>query len=119
MIVLTITSGGTPQDVQPSYIPALIVAAFSAALVALVFVYVSWKQRWKRWFKFSLTTFAVVLTVFCVWLGLLEYRVNKQRDAVQWVREAHRASALAATSKPVRGFEARLERYEAALAKAR
>ena len=37
--------------------------------------------------RYSLRTFVVVLTVFCVWLGLLVYRVNKQRDAVQWVKD--------------------------------
>ena len=41
----------------------------------------------RRWFRFSLKTFVVVLTLFCVWLGLLVYRVNKQREAIQWVRE--------------------------------
>ena len=45
------------------------------------------RKRKRRWFRFSLKTFVVVLTVFCVWLGLLVYRVNKQRDAVQWVKE--------------------------------
>ncbi|MCH7725471.1 MAG: hypothetical protein IH991_03155 [Planctomycetes bacterium] len=44
-------------------------------------------KRKRRWFRFSLKTFVVLLTVFCVWLGLLAYRVNKQKEAVQWVRD--------------------------------
>ncbi|MCH7729726.1 MAG: hypothetical protein IH991_25130 [Planctomycetes bacterium] len=44
-------------------------------------------KRKRRWFRFSLRTFVVVLTVFCVWLGLLVYRVNKQREVVQWVND--------------------------------
>ena len=41
----------------------------------------------RRWFRFSLKAFVVVLTVFCVWLGALVFRVNKQKEAVQWVRD--------------------------------
>ena len=44
-------------------------------------------KRKRRWFRFSLKTFVVVLTVFCVWLGLLVHRVNKQKEAVQWVKD--------------------------------
>ena len=44
-------------------------------------------KRKRRWFRFSLRTFVVLLTVFCVWLGLLVYRVNKQREAAQWVKK--------------------------------
>ena len=44
-------------------------------------------KRKRRWFRFSLKTFVVVLTVFCVWLGLVAYRVHKQKRAVQWVKE--------------------------------
>ena len=51
-IVMTIVRASTPHGIQPSLIPALIAAAFSAALV---FVYVSWKR--KRWF--SLITLVV------------------------------------------------------------
>ena len=40
----------------------------------------------RRWFRFSLKTFVVLLTVFCVWLGLMVHRVNKQKEAVQWVK---------------------------------
>ena len=48
-------------------------------------------KRKRRWFRFSLKTFVVVLTVFCVWLGLLVYRVNKQREVIQWVKD-HRGT---------------------------
>ena len=41
----------------------------------------------RRWLRFSLKSFLVVLTVFCVWLGALVYRVNQQREVVQWVRD--------------------------------
>ena len=44
-------------------------------------------KRKRRWLRFSLKTFVVVLTVFCVWLGALVYRVNKKKEAVQWVKE--------------------------------
>ncbi len=44
-------------------------------------------KRKRRWFRFSLKAFLVVLTVFCVWLGLLVYRVNKQKEVVRWVKE--------------------------------
>ena len=44
-------------------------------------------KRKRRWFRFSLKMFVVVLTVFCVWLGLLVHRVNKQKEAVQWVKD--------------------------------
>jgi len=44
-------------------------------------------KRKRRWLRYSLRTFLVVLTVFCVWLGALVYRVNKQREAVQWVKD--------------------------------
>ena len=41
----------------------------------------------RRWLRYSLRTFVVVLTVFGIWLGLLVHRVNKQREAVQWVKD--------------------------------
>ncbi len=44
-------------------------------------------KRKRRWLRYSLRTFVVVLTVFCVWLGALVYRVNQQKEAVQWVKE--------------------------------
>ena len=41
----------------------------------------------RRWLRYSLRTFVVVLTVFGVWLGLLVHRVNMQKEAVQWVKD--------------------------------
>ena len=43
------------------------------------------KQPKRRWFRFSLRTFLIVLTIFCVWFGLYLYRVEQQREAVKWV----------------------------------
>ncbi len=47
-------------------------------------------KRKRRWLRYSLKTFLVLVTLFCVlmaWLGTFVYRVNKQREAVQWVRD--------------------------------
>ncbi len=33
----------------------------------------------RRWFRFSLRTFLVLLTLFCVWLGI----------QVQWIKDRH------------------------------
>ncbi|MCH7725193.1 MAG: hypothetical protein IH991_01740 [Planctomycetes bacterium] len=44
-------------------------------------------KRKRRWLRYSLRTFLLLLTVFAVWLGLLVHRVNKQKEAVQWVRD--------------------------------
>ncbi|MCH7725853.1 MAG: leucine-rich repeat domain-containing protein [Planctomycetes bacterium] len=41
----------------------------------------------RRWLQFSLRTFFVLLTLFCVWLGWTVHRANEQRKAVEWVRE--------------------------------
>ena len=41
----------------------------------------------RRWLRFSLRTFLIVLTIFCVWLGWYLYRVEQQREAVKWVKE--------------------------------
>ena len=41
----------------------------------------------RRWLQYSLRTFFVLLTVFCVWLGWLTHKANEQRKAVAWVRE--------------------------------
>jgi Leucine-rich repeat (LRR) protein len=40
----------------------------------------------RRWLRFSLRTFLIVLTVFCVCFGWYLYRVERQREAVKWVR---------------------------------
>ena len=36
----------------------------------------------RRWFQFSLRTLMVLVTVLCVWLGLVSERARKQREAV-------------------------------------
>ena len=36
-----------------------------------------------RWFRFSLRTAAVVLTLLCIWLGIVATRVHRQRTAVE------------------------------------
>ena len=41
----------------------------------------------RRWLQYSLRTFFVLLTVFCVWLGWMSYEAREQRKAVQWVQE--------------------------------
>ena len=38
----------------------------------------------RRWFRFSLRTFFVLLTIFCVWLGV----------QVKWIRDRHEALQL-------------------------
>ena len=45
------------------------------------------KKPRRRWLQFSLRTFFVVLTVFCVWLGVVVHRAHEQRKAVAWVEE--------------------------------
>jgi len=45
------------------------------------------KKPKRRWLRFSLRTFLIVLTIFCVWLGWYLYRVEQQRNAVKWVEE--------------------------------
>jgi len=45
------------------------------------------KQPRRRWLRFRLRTFLIVLTIFCVWLGWYAHRAKQQRDAVQWVLE--------------------------------
>ena len=47
-------------------------------------------KRKRRWFRFSLKTFLVLVTLFCVlmaFLGSLVYRVNKQKEAIRWVQD--------------------------------
>ena len=41
----------------------------------------------RRWLRFSLRAFAIAITILCIWLGCYVYRVDRQRDAVQWVLE--------------------------------
>jgi len=44
-------------------------------------------KRKRRWLRFSLRTFLLLLTVLCIWLCWNLYRVERQREAVKWVRE--------------------------------
>ena len=44
-------------------------------------------KRRRRWLQFSLRTFFVLLTVFCVWLGWTVHQARNQKEAVEWVRE--------------------------------
>jgi len=44
-------------------------------------------KRKRRWLRFSLRTFLIVLTILCVWIGWYLYRVEQQREAVKWVLE--------------------------------
>ena len=44
----------------------------------------------RRWFRFSLRTLFVVVTVFCVWLGWLgwQWRIVQERESASyWLRE--------------------------------
>lgn len=43
-------------------------------------------KRKRRWLRFSLRTFFVVLTAGCLLLGYWAYHAEQQRDAVRWVR---------------------------------
>ena len=45
------------------------------------------KTRHRRYLRFSLRTFLVVLTVVCVWFGWQVSQVNQRRQAVAWVLE--------------------------------
>ena len=44
-------------------------------------------NRKHRWLQYSLRTFFVLLTVFCVWLGWVVYKANEQRKVVEWVQK--------------------------------
>jgi hypothetical protein len=39
----------------------------------------------RRWFRFSLRTMMVVVTLLCVWLGVVSNRANRQRRAVETI----------------------------------
>ncbi len=41
----------------------------------------------RRWLRFSLRTGFVLLTIFCVWLGMRVDRAQRQRRAVEWVKQ--------------------------------
>ena len=40
----------------------------------------------RRWLRFSLRTFLLIVTVFCVWLGMLVNQARRQREAVEALR---------------------------------
>ena len=42
----------------------------------------------RRVFRFSLASFLLAITIFCVWLGIQVNRVRRQESAVAWVEEA-------------------------------
>jgi len=42
----------------------------------------------RRWFSYSLRTFFVVLTVFCVWLGVQVKWVHGRQWARAWIKES-------------------------------
>ena len=39
-----------------------------------------------RWFRYSLRTFFVLVTVFCVWLGAQVKWISDRRDAREWIK---------------------------------
>ena len=39
----------------------------------------------RRWFRYSLRTLFVVLTVFCVWLGVQVKWIRDRREAREWI----------------------------------
>ena len=41
----------------------------------------------RRWFRFSLRSLLVVVTVFCVWLGWEMHIVRGRRQALRWVEQ--------------------------------
>jgi hypothetical protein len=43
------------------------------------------KTRYRRWLRFSLRTLFVLMTVFCVWLGVQVKWVRDRHEAINWV----------------------------------
>ena len=41
----------------------------------------------RRWFRLSLRTLFVLLTVACLWVGWISHRADQQRQVVEWVTE--------------------------------
>ena len=41
----------------------------------------------RRWFRFSLKTLFVVLTLFGVWLGVQVNWIRQRREARQWIKD--------------------------------
>ncbi len=44
------------------------------------------KKPKRRWLRFSLRSFLIVVIFLSAWIGWNMYRVERQRDAVRWVR---------------------------------
>ena len=41
----------------------------------------------RRWLRFNLRSFLIVITILSAWVGWYVYRAEKQRTTVQWVQE--------------------------------
>src|SRR5690349_11669634 len=39
----------------------------------------------RRWFRFSLRTLLIVVTIFGVWLGIVANRARTQREVTEWI----------------------------------
>ena len=44
-------------------------------------------RRKHRWLRLSLRTFLALLTVGCVWLGLVINQVHERRNVIQWITD--------------------------------
>ena len=44
----------------------------------------------RRWFSYSLRTLFVVLTVFCIWLGVQVKWIKDRHEAMKWVEAINR-----------------------------
>ena len=42
----------------------------------------------RRWFRFSLRTLVLAVTLFCIWLGVTANRANRRRQAVETLRKS-------------------------------
>src|SRR6476646_10397108 len=47
------------------------------------------RPRRRRWFRFSLRTLLIAITLLCVWLGLTFNRANDERHAAAVIEDAH------------------------------
>ncbi len=45
------------------------------------------KKPRRRWFRFSLRTFFVLLTMLCVWLAMVANSARRQREATEWAEK--------------------------------
>jgi len=70
----------------------------------------STRQR-RRWLRFSLRTFLLVLTALCIWLGVKVNQARRQKEAVEALRSVgayvHYAHQRSATHPE--GFDSRIE----------